>query len=88
MKQLQHHNCEGTNKQVRSTSTHENRDQARQWLLQVRKQLTGSALSPKVQVQVQVLHHVTELVVLRVLSELKPEMGNVFLYSLDGRVTL
>lgn len=34
--------------------------------------LTGLALSPKVQIKIQILHHVSELVVVRVLSELTP----------------
>lgn len=34
---------------------------------------TGSTLGPEVQIKVQVLHHVGELVVVRILSELKTE---------------
>lgn len=34
---------------------------------------TGSTLGPKVQIKVQVLHHVRELVVFRILSELNTE---------------
>ena len=35
--------------------------------------LTGSALGPEVQIKVQELHHVSELVVVRILSELNTE---------------
>lgn len=34
---------------------------------------TGSTLGPEVQIKVQVLHHVSELVVVRILSELNTE---------------
>lgn len=34
---------------------------------------TGSTLGPEVQIEVQVLHHVRELVVFRILSELNTE---------------
>lgn len=34
---------------------------------------TGSTLGPEVQIKLQVLHHVSELVVVRILSELNTE---------------
>lgn len=40
--------------------------------------LTGLALSPKVQIKIQILHHVSELVVVRVLSELNTHTHTLF----------
>lgn len=38
-----------------------------------RRQLTGTALGPEVQIEVQALHHVRQLVVVRILPELNTD---------------
>lgn len=50
-------------------------DAVRQSLTRTRL-LTGPSLSPEVQIEVQILHHISELVVFWILSELKRDKGH------------